>query len=283
MSAKVKSFNWSGVNLGASDALAVSGGGEDEYEPQQIIRAALDSVTTKLGDAERSIEHVIVNIPYSRSTSSPVYKDVYRIWFKPIFDRILAALLLMFLLPVLAIITGCIVVFGGPGNPIFQHRRIGKDGRPFSCLKFRTMYMNADAVLKDRLSRDPDALAEWTATQKLRDDSRVYRFGRILRVTSLDELPQLWNVMRGDMALVGPRPVTQDEMQRWYEPHGAAHAYRSVHPGITGLWQVSGRNDTTYNERMVLDCRYVQTLSLQQDVLILCRTVTAVMRGVGAR
>ena len=103
-----------------------------------------------------------------------------------------------------------------------------------------------------------------------------------MRATSLDELPQLWNVVRGDMSLVGPRPVTEDEMQQWYEPTGAAHAYRCVRPGLTGLWQVSGRADTTYNERLMLDHHYVSTLSLRQDVLILCRTVAAVIRGSGA-
>ena len=276
------SINWYRVTLGPSAAL--TGSAEDDAaELQQTIGAVFGSVTTRPTNNEPAIEHVLLNVPEVKSPSPTVHRGVLRNWFKLISDTLIAAVLLVFLLPVLAVITGCIVVFGGPGSPIFRHRRIGKDGRPFACLKFRTMCTNADAVLNDRLSRDPDALAEWTATQKLRDDPRVYRFGRVLRATSLDELPQLWNVMRGDMALVGPRPVTEDEMQRWYEPYGAAHAYRSVRPGITGLWQVSGRNDTTYNERLMLDCRYVDTLSLWQDVLILCRTFTAVIRGDGAR
>ena len=215
--------------------------------------------------------------------SSPlVPESLYKSQLKFIADRVIAFALLMFLLPALAAIAASIVMFGGPGSPIFRHRRIGKDGHPFACLKFRTMYANADAMLKDRLTRDPRALEEWAARQKLRNDPRIYWFGCFLRATSLDELPQLWNVVRGDMSLVGPRPVTQDEMQRWYEPFGAAHAYRSVRPGLTGLWQVSGRADTTYNERLMLDYHYVSTLSLRQDVLILCRTVAAVILGNGA-
>ncbi len=262
------SINWYGATLKPSAALTGGGGEDDAAELHQTIGAVFGSTN---------------NVPEVKSPSPTVHSGVYRNWFKLTSDTLIAAVLLVLLLPVLAVITGCIVVFGGSGSHIFRHRRIGKDGRPFPCLKFRTMCTNAEAVLNERLSRDPDALAEWTATQKLRDDPRVYRFGRVLRATSLDELPQLWNVLRGDMALVGPRPVTEGEMQRWYEPHGAAHAYRSVRPGITGLWQVSGRNDTTYNERLMLDCRYVDTLSLWQDVLILCRTFTAVIRGDGAR
>ena len=276
-------LNWHGVNLGSSAALTGSGGEDDAAELQQTIGAVFGPVSTKPVNNERVVEDVLLNVPKAKSCAPTIHSGWYSKRFKLISDALIAAVLLVFLLPVLAVITGCIVVFGGPGSLIFRHRRIGKDGRPFACLKFRTMCTNAEAVLNDRLSRDTDALAEWTATQKLRNDPRVYPFGQFLRATSLDELPQLWNVLRGDMALVGPRPVTEDEMQRWYEPHGAAHAYRSVRPGITGLWQVSGRNDTTYNERLMLDCRYVDTLSLWQDVLILCRTFTAVIRGEGAR
>jgi exopolysaccharide production protein ExoY len=276
-------FNWRGVNLGTSAALTGSRGEDDAAELQQTIGAVFGSVPTNPFNNERVVGDVVLNGTNTQSYAPTVHSGLYSSRVKLILDTLTAAVLLVFLLPVLAVITGCVVVFGGPGSPIFRHRRIGKDGRPFACLKFRTMCANADAVLNDRLSRDTDALAEWTTTQKLRHDPRVYPFGRFLRATSLDELPQLWNVIRGDIALVGPRPVTEDEMQRWYEPHGAAHAYRSVRPGITGLWQVSGRNDTTYNERLMLDCRYVETLSLWQDVLILCRTFTAVIRGEGAR
>jgi lipopolysaccharide/colanic/teichoic acid biosynthesis glycosyltransferase len=274
-------LNWRGVNFGKLDASTGGRGKDDAAELQQTIGAIFASVPKNTVNNERMLEDFSLNGHKTKSCLT-VHSGSYSNRVKLILDTLIATVLLVFVLPVLAVITGCIVVFGGPGSPIFRHRRIGKDGRPFACLKFRTMCTNADAVLNDRLSYDTDALAEWTVTQKLRNDPRVYPFGRFLRVTSLDELPQLWNVIRRDMALVGPRPVTEDEMRQWYEPHGAAHAYRSVRPGITGLWQVSGRNDTTYNERLVLDRRYVETLSLRQDVLILCRTFIAVIRGEGA-
>jgi exopolysaccharide production protein ExoY len=276
-------INWHSVALGSSATLTGTGGDNDAAELQQTIGCVLGSISTKTTNKDLTSEHVFVNAPEVNLQVPTVYRDLYINWFKLILDTLVAAILLVFLSPVLAIIAGCIVVLGGPASLIFRHQRIGKDGQPFACLKFRTMCTNADAVLKDRLSSDTDILAEWTATQKLRNDPRVYPFGRFLRATSLDELPQLWNVIRGNMALVGPRPVTEDEMQRWYEPHGAANAYRSVRPGITGLWQVSGRNDTTYNERLMLDCRYIDTLSFWQDVLILRRTFTAVIGGEGAR
>ena len=144
------------------------------------------------------------------------------------------------------------------------------------------MCTNADLVLHELLDRDPAARAEWTRSHKLKRDPRISRVGRILRTTSLDELPQLWNVLRGEMSLVGPRPVTEAEVRNWYEPRGGVAAYCSVRPGITGLWQVSGRSGTTYEHRVELDCRYVNDLSLTNDIRILFRTVGAVMRQDGA-
>lgn len=275
-----RNVGWKDVAFGSSVALSGVDGEDAAMNLRQSITYSLSSVATKTMNNEISSERSLQNTP---EFSSPSHSGAYKNWLKFMQDAVIAAALLLFLSPLLMVITGCVVAFGGPGTPLFRHRRIGKDGRPFACLKIRTMRSNADAVLNDRLSSDTEALAEWTATQKLRNDPRIYPFGRFLRATSLDELPQLWNVIRGDMALVGPRPVTEDEMRRWYEPYGVAEAYRSVRPGITGLWQVSGRNDTTYNERLKLDRQYVETLSLWQDVRILCRTFTAVIRGEGAR
>jgi undecaprenyl-phosphate galactose phosphotransferase len=150
------------------------------------------------------------------------------------------------------------------------------------CLKFRTMYPDADRILRELLARDPSSRAEWEGTQKLRRDPRVSRIGRLLRATSLDELPQLWNVLRGEMSLVGPRPVTSSEMRKWYEVLGGATLYMLVRPGITGLWQVSGRSGTTYERRVALDCQYVESLSLRNDALILLRTVGVLIRREGA-
>ena len=144
------------------------------------------------------------------------------------------------------------------------------------------MCVNADAALRALLDNDPAARAEWAASQKLKRDPRVSRLGSVLRATSLDEVPQLWNVLRGEMSLVGPRPVTEDEMRRWYEILGGSAAYNTGRPGITGLGQVRGRSRTTYEHRVTLDCQYVRELSALNDLRILCRTVGAVLCRDGA-
>jgi Undecaprenyl-phosphate galactose phosphotransferase WbaP len=165
------------------------------------------------------------------------------------------------------------------GSIIYKHWRIGRDGKAFECLKFRTMVPNAEQVLTDLLERDPTIKAEWLRDHKLRSDPRVTRVGRFLRRTSLDELPQLWNVMRGEMSLVGPRPVVKDELLR-YGRH--VRTYLSAKPGITGLWQVKGRNDTDYRRRVVLDTYYVKNQNLLLDLYILFKTTRVVLGGSGA-
>jgi lipopolysaccharide/colanic/teichoic acid biosynthesis glycosyltransferase len=149
-------------------------------------------------------------------------------------------------------------------------------------LKFRTMCPEADRILGELLARDPSARAEWERTQKLRRDPRITPIGRLLRATSLDELPQLWNVLRGEMSLVGPRPISSEEMRKCREPLGGAPSYMAVRPGITGLWQVSGRSGTTYESRVSLDCQYVENLCLRNDALILFRTFGVLVRREGA-
>lgn len=165
------------------------------------------------------------------------------------------------------------------GSIIYKHRRIGRDGRAFECLKFRTMVPNADQVLRDLLQRDPAINAEWLRDHKLRCDPRVTRLGRFLRRTSLDELPQLWNVMCGEMSLVGPRPVVREELLRYGRN---VRTYLSAKPGITGLWQVKGRNDTDYRRRVVLDTYYVRNQNLVLDLYILFKTTRVVLGGSGA-
>lgn len=165
------------------------------------------------------------------------------------------------------------------GSIIYKHRRIGRDGRAFECLKFRTMVPNADQVLRELLERDPAIKAEWVRDHKLRSDPRVTRLGRFLRRTSLDELPQLWNVMRGEMSLVGPRPVVREELLRYGRN---VRTYLSAKPGITGLWQVKGRNDTDYRRRVVLDTYYVRNQNLLLDLYILVKTTRVVLGGSGA-
>jgi exopolysaccharide production protein ExoY len=165
------------------------------------------------------------------------------------------------------------------GSVIYKHRRVGQDGRAFECLKFRTMVPNADQVLRELLESDPAIKAEWVRDHKLRCDPRVTRLGRFLRRTSLDELPQLWNVMRGEMSLVGPRPVVREELLRYGRN---VRAYLSAKPGITGLWQVKGRNDTDYRRRVVLDTYYVKNQNLVLDLYILVKTTRVVLGGSGA-
>ncbi|MES2887356.1 MAG: sugar transferase [Pseudomonadota bacterium] len=166
------------------------------------------------------------------------------------------------------------------GAPIFfGHYRVGANGKLFRCLKFRSMFVNAEPMLRDLLRNNPKARAEWDRDQKLSDDPRITPVGRFLRRTSLDELPQLFNVLRGEMALVGPRPVTVPELSRY----GAARwHYLSVMPGMTGLWQVSGRNNTSYEERVELDKQYVESRNVWLDLSILARTAKVVVLREGA-
>jgi lipopolysaccharide/colanic/teichoic acid biosynthesis glycosyltransferase len=166
---------------------------------------------------------------------------------------------------------------GGP--VIYRHWRIGRDGRSFQCLKFRSMVPNADDVLRELLAQDAGLKREWARHHKLRSDPRVTALGRFLRRTSLDELPQLWNVIRGEMSLVGPRPVVRQELLRYGRN---IRAYLSARPGVTGLWQVHGRNDTDYRRRVVLDTYYVKRRSLLLDLYILLKTVRVVLGGRGA-
>ncbi len=193
-------------------------------------------------------------------------------------DVAIALPALIFLLPVLGLIALAIKLDDG-GPVLFAHRRRGKDGRTFRCLKFRTMVKNAEARLAEILAADPVKAQEWARDQKLREDPRVTRLGRFLRKSSLDELPQLWNILRGEMSIVGPRPIVSDEVARYGED---IVFYDRVRPGVLGLWQISGRNDTTYEARVALDVEYAQTRSLPGDLAILVRSVPAVLLSRGA-
>lgn len=189
-----------------------------------------------------------------------------------------AAVLLILAAPLLAAIALLVSLDGGP--VFFGHRRIGRDGALFRCWKFRTMILDAEPCLEEYLSHHRDACDEWERERKLAFDPRITSVGRFLRRSSLDELPQLVNVVAGDMSLVGPRPVTEVELTHY---GAVAPLYLSVRPGITGLWQVSGRNDVGYDGRVALDARYVETRSLMLDLTILARTAGVVLNGKGAR
>ncbi len=166
-----------------------------------------------------------------------------------------------------------------PGPVFYAHERVGKGGRRFRCLKLRTMMVGGDAVLVAHLAANPKAAAEWAETQKLRDDPRVTRWGAVLRKTSIDELPQLINVLRGDMSIVGPRPVTEMELARYGHQQ---RIYLSVRPGVTGPWQVSGRSSIGFQRRVALDTHYVKTWSLLKDVRLMLLTVPAVLASRGS-
>lgn len=196
---------------------------------------------------------------------------------KRILDITLAALALVALSILFGMIALAIWVLDG--RPIFiRHRRIGRDGASFPCFKFRSMVRDADAALTRHLAAHPEAMLEWHATHKLKNDPRITPIGRVLRQTSLDELPQLINILRGEMSVVGPRPIVAEEVSRY----GAAFAiYQEVRPGLTGLWQCSGRNDVSYDQRVQLDRQYVQTWSLYQDIAIIVRTIPAVIKSHG--
>jgi exopolysaccharide production protein ExoY len=194
-------------------------------------------------------------------------------------NQALALLLLLLLSPLLAIIV--FLIWRRDGAPVlFAHYRVGHDGKLFRCMKFRTMLRNSEQVLAELLSSSPAARDEWARDQKLLNDPRITPVGQFLRRSSLDELPQLLNVLRGEMSLVGPRPITVAELTRY---GSVRWHYLSVRPGMTGLWQVSGRNNTTYEERVALDLRYVQQRSLLSDLAILLKTVRVVALREGAR
>ena len=192
-------------------------------------------------------------------------------------DIVLALIALLLLSPLWLAIAALVKRDGGP--VLYAQTRLGRDGRHFRCLKFRTMVVDADQRLQQLLSTDPDAAAEWNERHKLAQDPRITAIGAVLRSTSLDEIPQLLNVVMGDMSLVGPRPITDSEVSRYAE---AFPFYCAVRPGITGLWQVSGRSETSYDHRVELDVRYVQTWSLLQDIVIVLKTIPAVLLRRGA-
>ncbi|HDO6825933.1 TPA: undecaprenyl-phosphate galactose phosphotransferase WbaP, partial [Klebsiella pneumoniae] len=196
---------------------------------------------------------------------------------KRIFDIIGAISIIIVLSPLLLYISLKVKKDGGPA--IYGHERIGKGGVSFKCLKFRSMVMNSKEVLEELLIRDPMAKKEWDETFKLKNDPRVTKIGGVLRRTSLDELPQLFNVLKGEMSLVGPRPIITAELERYNEE---VDYYLLSKPGMTGLWQVSGRSDVDYETRVYLDAWYVKNWSMWNDIAILFKTIGVVLKKDGA-
>lgn len=207
---------------------------------------------------------------YARHGARP--PRLYATFAKRVVDLVAAPLLLALSLPVLALAAAALLACGQ--RPVFAHRRVGRHGRIFVCYKLQTMHADASSRLQALLRACPAAAAEWERTRKLARDPRVTPLGRFLRRSSIDELPQLWNVIRGEMSLVGPRPITREEL-RDYGDRSAA--YTGLRPGITGLWQVSGRNRLSLAQRAAFDSDYAAGLSLGLDLSILLRTVRVVM------
>lgn len=213
---------------------------------------------------------------YSSDAGRVRYSRAYRQGGKRLFDIVIVIAGLPVILPVILVLA--LLVMRDGGAPFFGHRRVGRDGRTFLCWKLRSMVPDAEARLRDHLAQDPAARAEWDANFKLEKDPRITRLGHFLRRSSLDELPQIWNILKGEMSVVGPRPVTAAEIEL-YGVHVAE--YQSLHPGLTGLWQVSGRNDLSYAERVKLDVSYARSSSLFLDTMIVLRTVRAVIQRTG--
>jgi len=198
--------------------------------------------------------------------------------FKRIFDITATVIGGLLILPVIAIVA-ILIYLDSPGPIVFGHKRVGQGGKEFPCYKFRSMVPNAQEALEIYLKENPEAREEWERDFKLKDDPRVTKIGKFLRKTSLDELPQLWNVLIGDMSLVGPRPIVRAEVEKYGE---YINDFYLVPPGITGVWQVSGRSDTTYEERVLMDSWYVHNWSVWIDIVYLVKTVLAVLKGKGA-
>jgi len=198
---------------------------------------------------------------------------------KRAFDLLISLMLFPILIPLILVIA-ILIKLDSKGSIFFAHERIGENGKTIRVIKFRTMYHDAKERLEKLLKEDEQARKEWETNFKLKNDPRVTKIGKLLRKTSLDELPQIFNVLKGDMSLVGPRPVIKEEIEKYYGDF--VQYYYMVKPGITGLWQVSGRSDTDYDKRVRLDTWYVLNWSLWLDLVILIKTVEAVLKGKGA-
>ena len=234
---------------------------DNRREPETVIS----------GGKQSPGELALTTSPKPRFTP-PVGAHKSRIYLgKRLFDVTGALVLAIVSLPVFVAVAVAIRL---TGSPIFySHNRVGLGRRTFRCYKFRTMVPNAQEVLQELLHRDSRALQEWRENHKLRNDPRITRMGNFLRTTSLDEIPQLWNVLKGDMSLVGPRPVVPDELERY---GNRAQRYTTVRPGMSGLWQVSGRSNLTYSRRVSLDMLYIRRQNVALDLWVLWRTIFVV-------
>ncbi len=224
--------------------------------------------------AENSEPVVLSATPMRYATLPQRRLQVYRTGPKRLLDVLLVLAAAPFILPIILILALLAKRDGGPA--FYSQLRVGKDGRHYTMWKLRSMVIDADAKLESYLQTNPAARSEWDSTQKLKADPRITRFGRLLRKSSMDELPQLWNVLTGDMSLVGPRPMMPDQ-----KPLYPGTSYYALRPGITGSWQVSKRNDSTFADRALFDDQYDRDLSFITDVKLLIATVRVVIHGTG--
>jgi lipopolysaccharide/colanic/teichoic acid biosynthesis glycosyltransferase len=223
-------------------------------------------------------DHQVKTNESSDSSIAPGLRNAGALFVKRAFDIVVALILLVLTLP-FAILAALAIILETRGPIFFGHVRIGKGGARFRLMKFRSMVTDSEAVLARHLEAHPDHRAEWLERHKLRDDPRVTRIGRILRRLSMDELPQLFNVLSGDMSMVGPRPITAEEAPRYGR---VFLLYTRVKPGLTGLWQVSDRREGSYRERIELDLEYIRTRTLAMDLVVLVKTIRVVLFGHGA-
>jgi exopolysaccharide production protein ExoY len=211
--------------------------------------------------------------------SEPLVYKVKHIPLKRAFDIVFSCSTILMCFPLLLLI-GLLIRCTSKGSPLYSQERIGRGGLPFRCYKFRTMHIDAEKRLHEILKKDPAKRLEWEKCHKLKCDPRITRFGSFLRRTSLDELPQFWNVIKGDLSVVGPRPVVAEEIIKHYGPK--ARKILSVRPGITGIWQVSGRSDTDYSQRIALDEQYVDARSFWLDLKLILLTLPRMISRKGA-
>ena len=244
--------------------------GNGQPSPTSVARPVRDLVAWAPSRTEEARSSL-------RATPTVFRYHGWRRHLKRSFDVVAVIISLPLLVP-LAIVLAAAVFVSSPGNPFFRQPRIGQNGKVFRCVKFRTMRADAER----RLHSDPDLYAQYLSNDfklSARDDPRVFWFGRLLRRTSLDELPQLFNVLLGQMSLVGPRPVVPAELER-YGPW--RDAYLAVRPGITGRWQINGRNQVRYPERAILDAEYLESWTFSTDITILLKTIPSVIRRHGS-
>ena len=215
-------------------------------------------------------------LPYGAvPTALPLLNGNYARVTKRVLDVVLASIALVLVAPLLALML--LALWIESGNPFYSQNRLGMNGRRFRMYKLRTMVLGAEDQLEHHLDHDPAMRAEWNETQKLKLDPRITPLGRLLRKTSMDELPQIFNVLKGDMSLVGPRPMLPEQVTLYRYPQ----AYLGVRPGITGLWQVTARNEESFDVRAILDMRYAQRLSFKTDFKIITATFAVVLRATG--